>query len=530
MNKVREQKIIIQLVQNLHYNIFGCYSTLPNDLILRDLYDKLVLLRKAQRSVSIEERMSTSKEEMLLRAAEHELLWRLYCIFEPDASCHATTHLNAVADMYIVYKIQSDMRYIYRKHSDPKHHEYLKSVESAVCRYRAIKAEITQSTRKRMTISPKMNNWLDKLVSYRRNGQGIQEAIDLCVEFMDNDLGTFKDAARKVAAPKHRKTLYRQINSFLEDTMLTPVQKEWFKSTRKEHGSLSQEKILRLALKGEDLGLAREDIAATLKKRIDWCAVDQLRNLDTKTMDNTLSTTPVKFDMGWPSERAYTRSQLCDVLNMPNTTLRRWLGIIEVSPPAGFEQFHQNVEVRDIYDRPVKHTFTDKVTGAKLSAEQVGEIINNCVAEAEKQKMMDTIPKKETLADLKARLMDTKQKMLDKVESFGDNYGVGIADLHKAMGIKTPLETEPTYTAGQTLTNPNRWPEPIVQGDRITSDRTNIQDCKSEDDAYIEDASETDLEVSVEGDFPVVIVLNGASININDPEYFKIAMESLLVR
>lgn len=380
-----------------------------------------------------------------------------------------------------------------------------------------------------MAISPKMNQWLDGLVQYRRNGSDIQKAIDLCVEFMDNDLGSFKEAARKVAAPKHRKTLYRQINNFIEDNMFTPEQKEWFKSTRKEHGSLSKEKILRLALRGEDLGIAREDIAAVIKKRIDWRAVDQLRNLETKTVENTLVTTPVKFDMGWPSNQAYTRSQLCDILNMPNTTLRRWLGIIEISPPTGFEQFHQKVEVREIYDRPVKHTFTDKVTGAYLTAEQVGKIINQCAEDAENQKMLDNLPKKETLADLKARLMNPQQKMLNKIESFVDNYGAGISDIHKAMG-KTPLDQTPTYTAGDTLTNPNRWPEPIVQGDRITSDGTKIQDCKSPDDAYIEDTSETDLEVTVEGNFPVVIVINGASVNINDPEYFKVAMEALLVR
>lgn len=367
-----------------------------------------------------------------------------------------------------------------------------------------------------MAISPKMNQWLDGLVQYRRNGSDIQKAIDLCVEFMDNDLGTFKQAARKIAAPKHHKTLYRQINNFIEDNMFTPEQKEWFKSTRKEHGSLSLETILRLALRGEDLGISRDDIAAVIKKRIDWRAVDQLRNLGTKTVENTLSTTPVRFDMGWPSNQAYTRSQLCDILNMPNTTLRRWLGIIELSPPTGFEQFHQKVAVQDVYDRPIKHTFTDKVTGSYLTAEQVGDLMRKCAEEEEKQKMLDNIPKKETLADLKARLMNTNS--------------IGISDIHKAMGIKTPLEQTPTYTAGETMTNPNRWLEPIVQGDRITSDRTKIQDCKSPDDAYIEDTSETDLEVTVEGNFPVVIVINGASVNINDPEYFKVAMEVLLVR
>lgn len=57
-------------------------------------------------------------------------------------------NLNTVADMYIRYIIETDPRYEYRRYDHPKHHEYLKSVESAVSRYREIKAEITQATRK----------------------------------------------------------------------------------------------------------------------------------------------------------------------------------------------------------------------------------------------------------------------------------------------------------------------------------------------------------------------------------------------
>lgn len=148
MNKAREQKIIVELAQRLHYNIFGCYAPFPDEQILRELYVRLACLVRYNKVLISEERKSLSKLDLLRIRAEHELNWQLYCIFDDAAARSSTVNLNTIADMYINYKIQSDPRYEYRTHPYPKRLEFLKMQETASCVYREIKAEITRSTRK----------------------------------------------------------------------------------------------------------------------------------------------------------------------------------------------------------------------------------------------------------------------------------------------------------------------------------------------------------------------------------------------
>lgn len=128
MNKEREQKIIDRLSRILF--TLATKDICGSDTPLEDLYK--ILCPDRRRSV----------------LGKYSLTDHLYQMLEGLGDWRLPINLNTVADMYIRYIIETDIRYAYRRYNHPKHHEYLTSVESAVCRYRAIKAEITQSTRK----------------------------------------------------------------------------------------------------------------------------------------------------------------------------------------------------------------------------------------------------------------------------------------------------------------------------------------------------------------------------------------------
>lgn len=128
MNKEREQKIIDRLSRILY--TFLTKDICSSDKPLEDLYK--ILCPKGRRPV----------------LGKYSLTYHLYQIFEGLGDWKLPIKLNTVADIYIRYIIEADPRYEYRRYDHPKHHEYLKSVESAVASYRRIKAEITQATRK----------------------------------------------------------------------------------------------------------------------------------------------------------------------------------------------------------------------------------------------------------------------------------------------------------------------------------------------------------------------------------------------
>ena len=321
-----------------------------------------------------------------------------------------------------------------------------------------------------MAISKRHSDWLDRLVIFRRNPFNTEAAISLCVDYLEHGLGSFADGALRVAHPLSKSTLYSKFNEYLKDNLVLQSQKDWFNTYRSAKRPVTDEQYIEFAARGLILGIDRSDIVVALKRSFNWNQVDALRH-NMQEDKNMLS---------------YSRTELSEDMNMPNTTLRRWLGIIDPAPP-GAECFWKQVDIQEVSGRPVKYIFRDKATRKVLTSSQLGHILQCCSAAAQVED--------ENLAGIANSIVQIED-MLSRRNASDEVYTPPPKTLEEVFGVND----------------------------------TKIPDCIDENDVYIEDTSETDLEVSVEGNFPVVIVLNGASININDLEYFKTAMESLLVR
>lgn len=320
-----------------------------------------------------------------------------------------------------------------------------------------------------MAISKKHSDWLDRLVIFRRNEFDMEEAIALCVDYLEHGLGSFADGALRVAHPRTRGTLYNKFNEYLNDNLVLQSQKDWFNTYRSAKRPVTDEQYLEFAAQGLNLGIDKSDIVVALKRSFNWDQVDALRH-------------NMQEDKNMPS---YSRSELCDDMNMPNTTLRRWLGIIDPAPP-GAECFWKQVDIQEVPGRPVKYVFRDKATRKVLTSSQLEHILEPCSAAAQVED--------ENLAGIANSIIQIESMIAARSEERTNTHGPKtLKDLKDVLGMND----------------------------------TNIQDCIDENDAYIEPTPEDDLETTVETDCPATMVINGVVVNFNNIEYFRVAMEVL---
>lgn len=320
-----------------------------------------------------------------------------------------------------------------------------------------------------MAISKKHSDWLDRLVIFRRNDFDMEEAIALCVDYLEHGLGTFAEGALRVAHPLSKSTMYNKFNDYLNDNLVLQSQKDWFNTYRSAKRPVTDEQYLEFAAQGRNYGIDKSDIVVALKRSFNWDQVDAVRH-NMQEDKNMLS---------------YSRTELSEDMNMPNTTLRRWLGIIDPAPP-GADIFWKQVDIQEIPGRPVKYVFRDKATRKVLTSSQLEHILESCSAAAQMEKL-DPAGIENSIAQI--------EDMLSKRSEHAETKAPPktLKDLKDVLGMND----------------------------------TNIQDCIDENDAYIEPTPEDDLETTVETDCPATMVINGVVVNFNNIEYFRVAMEVL---